>query len=296
MEFMNKTFDEYLEHVGIEKIYNIYYNNMISVMDNISEDIISNYIQDEHNNALYIDYDENKIIPNNIISKMNESEKDIFKESLNDIESYDNKVKYMFDTIQDNKDNFKKWCLKHISNEIKTLKEDLIPNIESNKIKLYRGMSVKGELDFEKRYIQDEYIEIGKCWSYDKIVAEDFSGKATGSVIVEALIDEKDVNWKTTLELALFPKENNDEKELRLYHHAIIEVKIIETKQQDGEYKTHLPENKKYFIAEDEIEDIYSSTLIKEQNKDILNKSKNKIKKLNKSKEAKKENKQLRII
>lgn len=122
-------------------------------------------------------------------------------------------------------------------------------NDDGNKLIVYRCLSVDDQDEFLFRVAHGEPAEghkgLGVFWSWDKEKAgchwgSGSSGQGSGDVVVEALVDVKDIDVEATLRLNLSPSTGEDEAEIRVREGAKLEVLGVHT--SDDEYISPLDE------------------------------------------------------
>jgi hypothetical protein len=119
---------------------------------------------------------------------------------------------------------------------------NLASHITDGKVSMWRVILVKPEWI---QHLSQYGGRLGIYWSFEKNAAEPHWGEyGKNEVIFEALINENEIDWKTTIELNVNPTYS-DEKEIRLFENT--ELNIISIKFNDEYIDMSKFKNKKYF-------------------------------------------------
>lgn len=119
--------------------------------------------------------------------------------------------------------------------------DNIYDNLKNGKLKIYRKIKVDNEW-LENFLIVNK--NIGIYWSYDENAAEAHWGvDGNNEVTFEALIDENEIDWKTTIELNINPNFS-EEKEIRVFDN--IKLNIISIKYNDEYIDMSKFKNKTY--------------------------------------------------
>jgi hypothetical protein len=145
------------------------------------------------------------------------------------------------DEIQ-NSDDFFNFIKSDLTSYYENFMDNIYDIISNNTLKIYRSITVDD--DWLDNFIIDNR-NIGIYWSFDENAAEPHWGEyGKNEVIFEALINENEIDWKTTIELNVNPTYS-DEKEIRLFENT--ELNIISIKFNDEYIDMSKFKNKKYF-------------------------------------------------
>ena len=130
------------------------------------------------------------------------------------------------DSIKLSKD-FYYFVEEELERHLEEAKENIYDKIDyySNKITLYRAITVD---DNWLQHLKVQGKRLGIYWSWDSRGAETHWGDSSkkNEAIIEAEIDEKYVDWKTTFEMNMHPNYS-EEKEIRLFKNTPIQIKSI---------------------------------------------------------------------
>ena len=138
----------------------------------------------------------------------------------NDIEDED-------EDVVSNSPEYFSFIKDELERHLEDAKENIYDKIDyhSNKIILYRAITVD---DNWLHHLKTQGKRLGIYWSWDDSGAEthwgDYSKK--NLAVMEAEIDEKYVDWKTTFEMNMNPNFS-EEKEIRLFKNTPIHLKRL---------------------------------------------------------------------
>lgn len=116
-------------------------------------------------------------------------------------------------------------------------------NYRSNKITIFRAITVDNNW---LQHLKTQGKRLGIYWSWSSDGAETHWGDPTkkNEAVIEAEIDEKYVDWKTTFEMNMHPNFH-EEKEIRLFKNTTIQIKSI--KINDKEIDISILKNKVFY-------------------------------------------------
>ncbi len=121
---------------------------------------------------------------------------------------------------------FRKFLKEFLESNLENAKENIDNSISyDNKITIYRAMTVD---DNWIEHLKSQGKRLGIYWTWEENAAEthwgDYDKKRTA--IIEALIDEKYVDWVNTFEVNIHPS-SEEEKEIRLFKNTPLNIKSI---------------------------------------------------------------------
>ena len=111
-------------------------------------------------------------------------------------------------------------------------KERLQKHIKGGKIVLFRGIELYG--DPIEALLQNK--NIGTSWTYNANSARVYrsTGYATEYVIA-AVMDERWIDWESTLSLNMIPSRRNVEREIRLFKNTPVRIMSLYRRDRHGD-------------------------------------------------------------
>lgn len=140
---------------------------------------------------------------------------------------------------------FKEEVRENLERDLESALNNIYDKIDyhSNKIIIYRAITVN---DAWLKSLKTQKRGLGIYWSWDESGAIVYWGEDNNNTaIIKGEIDEKSVDWETTLKMNMHPNYS-EEKEIRLFENTPIKVKSIEV---DGEKIVSSFFNKTKFLS-----------------------------------------------
>jgi hypothetical protein len=144
-----------------------------------------------------------------------------------------------------NSEDFYDFIKDELEQHLEDAKENIYDKIDyhSNKITLYRAITVDNNW---LQHLKTQGKRLGIYWSWDSDGAETHWGDPSkkNEAVIEAEIDEKYVDWKTTFEMNMNPNFS-EEKEIRLFKNTPIKLKKLTV--NDNEIDISIFRNKIFY-------------------------------------------------
>jgi hypothetical protein len=190
----------------------------------MQKQFIVNKIRKYLNEASFHDFDNDDILTNEFIKDyIINGDSDLYLHwymSEYDLENED-------DDVVSNSPEYFSFIKNELERHLEDAKENIYDKIDYNSgnITLYRAITVD---DNWLNHLKTQGKRLGIYWSWDDGAADthwgDYSKKNVA--VIEIEINEKYIDWKTTLEMNMNPNYT-DEKEIRLFKNTPIKLKSI---------------------------------------------------------------------
>jgi len=262
MNYIGKNFEEFMEQYSQDDIMRYIKEMYVNIDDDAFLQFVGEYIALWKDMTMYFDEDD-EIIPYSKIHLLSKKQREEYAERFNGWDSLNRKdIEVLMESDEDSIISFIEECVLEAISNI----EDYIrynTNEENQRIKVFRGMDVNTDDYLNVLENDNSYQHLGLCWSIDESVADSFQ---SNGVIIEAEISQENIDWLNTIGVNVHPSLGEEEKELRLYNHSIINILKIKIKNEEIDFKE---KKRQFFIANDESDYIIDSSDSKNLNKSL---------------------------